>query len=70
MHLLTPKGIAQKVQLTAHFLQRKEREFEELLSEIARLRAQLDNSNPNPVAITPPLESSSLNVSTPVGQTA
>jgi EPS-associated MarR family transcriptional regulator len=71
MHLLTPKGIAQKVQLTTHFLQRKEREFEELRCEIARLRAQLDNSNPIPVALTLlPLESSSLNMSPPVGQTA
>lgn len=71
IHLLTPEGIAQKLQLTAHFLQRKECEFEELRSEIARLRAQLDNSNPNPVALKPPpLESSSLNASAPVGQTA
>jgi EPS-associated MarR family transcriptional regulator len=70
MHLLTPKGIAQKLQLTAHFLQRKEREFEELRREIARLRAELDNVNPYPVALTPsPVERSSLNASAPVGQT-
>ncbi len=41
MHLLTPQGIAQKVRLTAHFLYRKEREFEELQSEIERLRSEL-----------------------------
>ncbi len=41
MYLLTPKGVAQKLSLTTHFLQRKEREFEELRSEIAHLRAEL-----------------------------
>lgn len=73
MHLITPKGIAQKLQLTAHFLQRKEREFEELKDEIARLRAQLRQSNPGAVAATtvaPPVESPSPSASTPVGQTA
>jgi EPS-associated MarR family transcriptional regulator len=45
VHLLTPKGIAEKLQLTAHFLQRKEREFEELRSEIERMRAELGVSN-------------------------
>lgn len=70
MHLLTAKGIAQKVQLTTHFLQRKEREFEELKKEIARPRKELDNANPDPVAVTsPPVESPALNASTPVGQT-
>ncbi len=72
MHLLTPKGIAQKLQLTAHFLQRKEREFEELRSEIARLRAELGENNVVPGAATspsvksPPLSSAS----TPEGQAA
>jgi EPS-associated MarR family transcriptional regulator len=71
MHFLTPKGIAQKVQLTAHFLQRKEREFEELKGEIARLRKELDDNNPDHVAITlRPVESPPLNASTPVGQAA
>jgi EPS-associated MarR family transcriptional regulator len=63
MHLLTPKGIAQKFLLTAHFLQRKENEFEGLRSEIARLRAELGQSNPNPVAAitaAPPGETSPL----------
>lgn len=68
MHLLTPKGIAQKVQLTAHFLKCKEREFEELRSEIARLRAQLGNSNPDHVALALPVESPPLSASTPVVQ--
>lgn len=53
MHLLTPKGIAQKVQLTAHFLRRKEREFEELKSDIARLRAELNKNNTAPGAVLP-----------------
>jgi len=71
MHLLTPKGVAQNLQLTTHFLQRKEREFEELRREIARLRAELDNNNPDPVALTPsPVERSSLNASALVGQSA
>lgn len=69
MHLLTPKGFAQKVQLTAHFLQRKEHEFEELKSEIVRLRAELGNSNLGVVIATlPPVESPPLSASTPVGQ--
>ena len=69
MHLLTPKGIAQKLQLTAHFLQRKEREFEELRSEIALLRAELGKNNPGPgTATLPSVKSSSLNASAPVGQ--
>ena len=70
MHLLTPKGIAQKLKLTAHFLQRKEREFEELRGEIAHLRAQLHNNNPDPLTVLAlPVESPSLNASAPVGQT-
>jgi EPS-associated MarR family transcriptional regulator len=71
MNLLTPKGIAQKMQLTAHFLQHKEREFEELKREIARLRKELDERNPDNFAITPPpVESPPLNASTHVGQAA
>ncbi len=48
MHLLTPQGITQKVRLTAHFLYCKEREFEELQSEIERLRSELVEGNPGP----------------------
>ena len=72
MHLLTPKGIAQKLQLTTHFLQRKEREFEELRSEITRLRAELAEDNPGPgtVGLPPSVESYPLSANTPVGQTA
>ena len=71
MHLLTPKGIAQKLQLTAHFLQRKEREFEELRREIARLRAELGEINAIPGAITPtPVESPPPSTSPPVEQAA
>ena len=73
MHLLTPKGIAQKLSLTAHFLQRKEREFEELRSEIARLRAELGENNPGSVVVTtvaPPLESPAPSASAPAEQTA
>lgn len=71
MHLLTPKGIAQKLQLTAHFLQRKEREFEELRSEIARLRVELGEDNPGPgtAALSPSVESAQLSARAPVGQT-
>jgi EPS-associated MarR family transcriptional regulator len=50
MHLLTPQGIAQKVRLTAHFLHRKEREFEELQGDIERLRSELVEVNPGPRA--------------------
>jgi EPS-associated MarR family transcriptional regulator len=71
MHLLTPKGIAQKLHLTAHFLQRKEREFEDLRSEIARLRAELGENNAIPrKATSPPVESPPLGASTHVGQAA
>ena len=66
MNLLTPKGIAQKLLLTAHFLQRKEREFEELRSEIEQLRAELSNSNQDPVTLALQVESLSLNASTAV----
>jgi EPS-associated MarR family transcriptional regulator len=72
MHLVTPRGIAQKLQLTAHFLQRKEREFEELKGEIARLRAELGENNVAPGAATPPsVKSPPLSsASAPEGQAA
>lgn len=41
-YLLTPKGIREKMQLTAHFLERKMREFEALRAEIEALRAEVD----------------------------
>lgn len=69
MHLLTPKGIAQKLQLTALFLARKEREFEELKKEIAHLRVELGVYNPGPGTTTlQSVKSPPLNASAPVGQ--
>lgn len=41
-YLLTPKGIKEKMQLTAHFLERKMREYEALRMEIDALRAEMD----------------------------
>ena len=70
MHLLMHNGIVQKLQLTTHFLQRKEREFKEFRSQIARLRAELGDSNPNPGAAQPLLvESTPLSANTLVRQT-
>ncbi|BEI36586.1 helix-turn-helix domain-containing protein [Polynucleobacter sp. HIN7] len=50
MHLLTTKSIAQTLQLTAHFLQCKKREFEGLHSEIVCPRAELRENIPGPGA--------------------
>lgn len=44
-YLLTPSGVAAKVRLTKTFLERKEREFDELQGEIARLRKEIGESN-------------------------
>ena len=41
MHLLTPKGIRQKLSLTIHFLECKQAEFELLRLEIASLKAEV-----------------------------
>lgn len=46
MHLLTPKGISQKLSLTIHFLERKQAEFESLKKEIALLEAELGRQKP------------------------
>jgi EPS-associated MarR family transcriptional regulator len=40
-YLLTPAGIAQKSRLTAHFLKRKQAEYEALRGEIEQLQAEL-----------------------------
>lgn len=40
-YLLTPAGAKAKMQLTRAFLARKEREFEQLQSEIKRLRVEV-----------------------------
>ncbi len=46
MHLLTPKGISQKLSLTIHFLERKQAEFEHLKKEIVLLQAELGQLKP------------------------
>jgi len=47
VYLLTPQGIAERVMLTSHFLQRKMEEYEALKAEIERLRAEVEaNGNP------------------------
>ncbi len=47
LHILTPQGVAHKLRLTAHFLARKEVEFDQLRTEIAALRQEL---HPNDTA--------------------
>ena len=47
MHLLTPQGIAQKLRLTAHFLRRKEAEYDQLQTEIRALREELRTQRPD-----------------------
>jgi EPS-associated MarR family transcriptional regulator len=46
MHLLTPKGISQKLSLTTHFLERKQAEFEHLKKEILLLQAEIVQQKP------------------------
>jgi hypothetical protein len=46
MHLLTPKGIRQKLSLTTHFLERKQAEFERLKREIVFLQAEIAQQKP------------------------
>jgi len=41
-YLLTPSGVSAKVSLAKTFLDRKEREFEQLQAEINRLRTEID----------------------------
>lgn len=43
-YLLTPAGLAAKLSLTRRFLLHKEREYEGIREEIARLRRELANS--------------------------
>ena len=52
MHLLTPKGVSEKLTLTMHFLKRKEKEYELLKEEIAQLRDELATTSlvANPLA--------------------
>ena len=44
VYVLTPAGVAHRLQLTRRFLLCKEQEFVSLKSEIERLRAALDAS--------------------------
>lgn len=41
MYFLTPRGIEEKAQVTARFLQKKVQEYEELRADIARIRAEV-----------------------------
>ena len=40
-YLLTPKGLAEKIQITARFLTHKQEEFEDIKQEIALLKREL-----------------------------
>lgn len=44
-YLLTPSGIAQKAELTVHFLRRKVREYEALEEEIAQLEREVGGTD-------------------------
>lgn len=44
VYVLTPVGIAEKVAMTARFLQRKMREYDELKTEIDGLRAEMNTA--------------------------
>ncbi len=48
LHILTPQGVAHKLRLTAHFLVRKEAEYEALQAEIATLRQELRLNDAGP----------------------
>jgi EPS-associated MarR family transcriptional regulator len=50
MHLLTPKGVSEKLALTMHFLKRKKKECELLKEEIALLHDELATT---PLAANP-----------------
>ncbi|MCR6653787.1 MAG: MarR family EPS-associated transcriptional regulator [Cellvibrionaceae bacterium] len=42
-YVLTPKGLCEKTKITAHFLQKKQAQYESLKIEIARLKSELDS---------------------------
>ena len=46
-YLLTPKGIAEKAAITARFLVRKQREYNELQEEIAHLQEEVRQQQEN-----------------------
>ncbi len=50
MHLLTPKGVSEKLTLTMHLLKRKEKEYELLKEEIAHLHDELATT---PLVVNP-----------------
>lgn len=50
-YLLTPSGLSAKLRLTSYFLRRKEREFEELRTQISALRSEL--STPKGEVVVP-----------------
>ena len=43
VYLLTPKGILEKSIITAHFLKKKQAEFDELRKEIEQLKEEIAN---------------------------
>jgi EPS-associated MarR family transcriptional regulator len=45
-YILTPRGMAEKATLTAHFLQRKMREYDQLQAEIEQLRREASPQTP------------------------
>jgi EPS-associated MarR family transcriptional regulator len=49
LHVLTPKGLRQKLSLTIYFLERKQAEYEHLKKEIALLQAEISNQTPQAV---------------------
>jgi EPS-associated MarR family transcriptional regulator len=46
-YLLTPMGIAEKAEITARFLVKKQREYNALRDEIAQLEAEVKNQSGN-----------------------
>jgi len=49
-YVLTPKGAAEKAEITKRFLARKVAEYEALKAEIAQLRCEVDDGDMRPVA--------------------
>ena len=45
MYCLTPRGIEEKSQVTVRFLQKKVQEYEELRSDIARIREEVKQNS-------------------------
>jgi EPS-associated MarR family transcriptional regulator len=47
LYLLTPSGVAEKAELTRHFLSRKMREYDEMRLEIERLQQESEGAAKN-----------------------